>query len=418
MEVATCAELKIRDRATGAWLLAAGARSLAFLRTGLAMTFGMAGALGLSLLLGMAALRAVANDQPARLLRPLQHQVVQRAGFIPKMAHPHAPGGPQRGAADVAIVGEFARAANERFEFRIVPLPGGDGLETDWSDLAISRGEKDSCSGIARVAAGGWYRLEVRQLAGENVVTLAQVEPFGVGEVFLIAGQSYAGGHNDELQKVVDPLERVVAYDPVKQLWQVAHDPQPNVGEGGTIWPPLGDALAPLWRVPIGFVNVSVGATSSRQWLPGGKLYDQLSAAGQSQGAFRAVLWQQGESDVIENVTTEAYVKNLTEIRGSLAKDWRFEPTWLLAKSTLHPQVYNNPTGELRIRAAIERLTTLPGFRPGPDTDILDGENRGGAGSRQHFSRLGQRRAAQLWFAAVWREFNMPDAAEPDAAPQ
>ena len=59
-----------------------------------------------------------------------------------------------------------------------------------------------------------------------------------------------------------------------------------------------------------------------------------------------------------------------------------------------------------RIRLAIDRLCTMSGFRPGPDTDILDGENRGGLGTRRHFSGIGQRRAGLMWFAAIWQELN------------
>lgn len=230
------------------------------------------------------------------------------------------------------------------------------------------------------------------------------MEPVGVGEVLVIAGQSYADGANDELFKVDDPQGRVAAFDRVKNSWRVAHDPQPNIATGGTIWPPLGDLLLPIVQVPVGFVNVAVGGTASRQWLPGEALYENLSKAGSAIGRFRAVLWQQGESDVIEGISTEKYVANLTAIRAKLAEEWKFSPPWLLAKSTLHPTVYNNPAGEARIRAAIDELCKQPGFRPGPDTDILAGENRGGPKTRRHFTGLGQRRAALMWFAAVWQE--------------
>jgi hypothetical protein len=120
------------------------------------------------------------------------------------------------------------------------------------------------------------------------------------------------------------------------------------------------------------------------------------------------VLWQQGESDVIEHRSTEYYVKNMKTIREALAKEWGFDPPWLLAKSTLHPTVYNDAAAEGRIRAAIDQLCTLPGFRPGPDTDILAGDNRGGLGTRRHFSGIGQRRAGLMWFAAIWHELNRP----------
>ena len=248
--------------------------------------------------------------------------------------------------------------------------------------------------------------MEIRGRANDDVVASGAVEPIGVGEVFVVAGQSYATNCNDERFKVADPLVRVVAFDSAKETWGVANDPQPapDGSDGGSIWPPLGDALLKELGVPIGFANVGVGATSSVQWMPEGQLHPRLVQAGKTLGHFRAVLWQQGESDVIAKTKAETYVSNLKTIRETAARAWGFEPPWLLAKSTLHPTVYNDPPGEGRIRGAIDELVKLPGFRAGPDTDTLAGENRGDAKSRRHFSGIGQRRAAEMWLAAIRRE--------------
>jgi hypothetical protein len=363
----------------------------------------------------VAASAVVARQQPiaanagepaaGKLTRPVPNAVFQRQAFDPPHAHEHEPGGAKLGFADVAFAGEFPEAPGAVWQFRVVALSDAFGKGTDWTRFEPQiNGPK--LSATVRIAAGGWYRLEIRATKADKTVASAAVEPVGVGEVLVIAGQSYADGANDEFLKVEDPHGRVVAYDRVKGTWRVAHDPQPNIVEGGTIWPPLGNLLLPVARAPVGFVNVAVGGTASRQWLPGEQLFQNLASAGTAIGRFRAVLWQQGESDVIENVTTEKYVVHLTSIREALAKEWKSSPPWLLAKSTLHPTVYNRPEEEGRIRAAIDQLTKLPGFRSGPDTDILGGENRGGIGTRRHFTGIGQRRAALLWFAAVWQEIN------------
>jgi hypothetical protein len=351
-----------------------------------------------------------AEPAPLVISNPRPYEVIQRQGFDPRRAHEHEPGGAAVGFALVNIELDLAGADktigdDTKFEYRAVTVPGGFGAGTDWAAIAGKRREQ-KWSGEARVPAGGWYRLEVQARKGDQVLAAGHVEPFGVGEVFVIAGQSYAVGANDELTKVDDPLGRISAYDAVSKSWRVANDPQPNSGDGGTIWPPTGNLLLPLLRAPIGFVNVAVGGTSTRQWLPAEKLYVQLAEAGKSVGRFRAVLWQQGESDVIEHRSTDYYVQNMVTIREALARQWGFDPPWLLAKSTLHPTVYNDGEGEGRIRAAIDRLWTMPGFRPGPDTDILAGEHRGGPNTRRHFSGIGQRRAGLMWFAAIWQELN------------
>lgn len=333
---------------------------------------------------------------------PRPHQVVQRTGTAAEAGH-----------ADVRIVGELSKDADQaKWRYRVVSLDGATGAGTDWTTFN-AKVTGTNFDGMVRVAAGGWYCLEVQAISGMAVIAAGKVEPIGVGEVFVVAGQSYATNCNDERFKVTEPHGRVVAFDSAKGTWGIANDPQPapDGSDGGSIWPPLGDALAKELRVPIGFANVAVGATSSLQWMPDGQLHPRLVKVGQTLGRFRAVLWQQGESDVIAKTTAETYVANLKTIRETAAKAWGFEPPWLLAKSTLHPTVYNDPAGEGRIRGAIDELAKLPGFRAGPDTDTLAGENRGDAKSRRHFSGIGQRRAAEMWFAVLKRDLETAKSA-------
>ena len=47
---------------------------------------------------------------------------------------------------------------------------------------------------------------------------------------------------------------------------------------------------------------------------------DPLLAAGLAVGDFRAVLWQQGESDVIADTSRATYIKNIKTIRETLAR--------------------------------------------------------------------------------------------------
>jgi hypothetical protein len=135
--------------------------------------------------------------------------------------------------------------------------------------------------------------------------------------------------------------------------------------------------------------------------MPGGVLHQRLLEAGIRIQRFRAVLWQQGESDVLAETSTAQYVANLQQIEKDASNAWSFRPTWFLAKSTHHPTVYNNASGEGQIRAAIDQLCLEAPFRYGPDTDSLQGENRGDIKSRRHFTGVGQIRAAALWSDAV-----------------
>lgn len=354
------------------------------------------------------AMTASVRAEPVKLTltEPQPHQVVQRIGVAPSS-----------GFANVAVKGTLTteKLKDAVWEYRLLVVGERSAAtrDIDWKRLSADVIGTTFTASV-RVPAGGWYRLDIRSDASDPPAAVGSVEPIGVGEVFVVAGQSYATNCNDERFNVADSHGRVVAFDSSKNAWRVAHDPQPagDSSDGGSIWPPLGDALAKELRVPIGFANVAVGATSSMQWMPGDKLHARLTQVGQTLGRFRAVLWQQGESDVIAKTSTEKYVANLVTIRSAAAKSWGFEPPWLLAKSTHHPTVYNDADGEGRIRTGIDELVKRPGFRAGPDTDTLKREHRGDAKSRRHFSGIGQRRAAEMWLAAI-RQQVLPD---PNAA--
>ncbi len=329
------------------------------------------------------------------------HEVVQRVGFEPNVAN---------GYADVAIhceiPAELSIPNSATWQYRVVGLADNAAKLNLWNRLrpnVDSQMEQTVGAGVARIAAGGWYRLEIQCKDETSILARASVEPIGVGEVFLVAGQSYCTNCNDERLVVMDPAQRVVAMTTPAGPWTVANDPQPvhDGSDGGSIWPPVGDALAEALGVPIAFANVGIGGSHSAQWLPGGAFHQNLVATGKKLGRFRAVLWQQGESDVISKTTTDQYVANIQLIEKAASDSWIQRPIWLLAKSTHHPTVYDDPAGESAIRQADDLLCTAFPFQAGPDTDTLRDENRGGIKSRQHFTAIGQRRAASLWVEAL-----------------
>ncbi|MFN4918774.1 MAG: sialate O-acetylesterase [Planctomyces sp.] len=378
--------------------------------------------LPLLLLVGVAAVTSPtlhAEEKTSRLQvsHPQPWQVLQRH-FTP--AEPTQKKPASLGSAEIQVhlsttddQAKHVPDAEIRGEFRIVPVSvanpaiksTADPADLPWQSLSIrsapahNNPPRQDLTGTLTIPAGGWYRLDFRLLLPGKSPLLAAVEPVAVGEVFLIAGQSYATNTNDEVLQVRDPQLRVSAYDWETGKWRLANDPQPapDRSTGGSIWPPVGDLLARHLHVPIGFANVAVGGTSTRQWLPAEPLSVRLQQVGQKLGAFRAVLWQQGESDVIENTPTADYIARLQQIRAAAVAAWQISPPWFCALSTHHPTVYNRPESENRIREALLQLSRQPGFALGPDTDKLQGENRGGPQSRRHFSAPGQRNAARLW---------------------
>ncbi len=347
--------------------------------------------------------------------QPQPYQVVQRAGYVPHFAHSHQPGGAATGYADVRInftISETSSGSVVEFDtlqYRTRLLPEMSGQPNDWQSIPFLL-NGTTVSALARISAGGWYHLDLRCLNNGQTMAEGHVQPVGVGELFLIAGQSYATNTNEEILKVADAGGRVSAYNFRTATWQVANDPQPTAdqSDGGSIWPAFGDLLVSTLQVPVGLANVAYGGTSSAQWQPDSNLFARLAETGRNLKSVRAVLWQQGESDVIGRVSMDDYIKNITTLREAASNACGYNVPWLLAKSTLHPTVYNDPAGEGRIRQAIERLVAKPGFLRGPDTDVLDDKHRGGPNSRRHFTGMGQRNAASLWFASVLPLINQP----------
>ena len=166
------------------------------------------------------------------------------------------------GGAHVVVAGTFPKEAGVR---------PGDWVETrflgdkKWSRTwQVVPGENGFRISVRLPSGPGWCFVRVRR--GDDALAMAEVR-VGVGEVFVVAGQSNSANHGDERQSPRAP--GVMAWGP--KGWQVARDPQPGAsGDGGSFVPPLGDALARELGVPVGFVCLGSGGTSVREWLPGG----------------------------------------------------------------------------------------------------------------------------------------------------
>jgi hypothetical protein len=337
---------------------------------------------------------------------PAEMQVFQRDG---------------RDRGRIVVRGRWEGAGGETLEVR---LSGGK-AKGEWKPLTIDPRVPAFASEID-APAGGWFRLETRLKKGALVVAEGAVGKVGVGELFVLAGQSNAANHAEA--KMKPATDRVVACDGAS--WRVAEDPQAGAtGNGGSIIPPLGDLLVERLNVPVGFFPVAVGATSVREWAPPGvafdrpptlvgnvrfvgagqfestgKLYralaDRLALAGPA--GVRAVLWHQGESDANQKDSSRTlsgtdYRRILEEIIRASWRDGGRETPWFVARATYHTP---DDKKSDEIRAAQEAVGKTLAL-PGPDTDALDGANRDNGGKGVHFSAKGQQAHAKAWAEAI-----------------
>lgn len=357
------------------------------------------------------------------LTSPLAHQVVQRAT-------------PGKGL--LRITGELSEDVSPEAAVQVRVV--NETRQMSWLQVNSVKGRKIIASYEA--PAGGWWTLEVRIMLNDKEIALGKVPHVGVGEVFVVAGQSNSANHGEEKQTPQTGL--VASFDGT--TWRLAEDPQPGAsGGGGSFLPPLGDELARKLGVPIGFVACGIGATSVREWLPKGATfpnpptiesrvekrpdglwmskgdaYQTFLARMKPLGprGFRAVLWHQGESDANQKDPTrtlrgDLYRQYLETILRESRREIGWEVPWFVAQASYHVP---GDEGSDDIRAAQASLARDGIALEGPDSDALKGELRERGGQGVHFSGKGLREHGAKWAEKVipWieRQWTEPRSAD------
>ncbi|RYZ65316.1 MAG: hypothetical protein EOP09_14455, partial [Proteobacteria bacterium] len=140
-----------------------------------------------------------------------------------------------------------------RVEARLVARANGGGATSAWQPLTLSGGGNYS----GRVQAqGGWYDLEIRSYKNSTQVGFGRLSRVGVGEVFVLAGQSNQFGGNSDNYFGTDDRVNVLNYETFyKAPNMITAEKVPNffsqAGKGmnagplgaGFIWGGLGDKL-------------------------------------------------------------------------------------------------------------------------------------------------------------------------------
>jgi serine/threonine protein kinase len=269
-------------------------------------------------------------------------------------------------------------------------------LPDRWSTL-YPAADRRSYSATLPTPAGGWYKLEIRALRDKKVMAERVVDHVGVGEVFVIAGQSNAANSGEQPQRPTSGLVATFSGDE----WRPADDPQPGVNDGsngGSPWPAFGDALAAKYKVPVAVASTGRGGTSVNDWRPDGDLFrwtvKRMEALGPH--GFRAVLWHQGEADF--STPADDYARGLTDVIQASRKAAGWDVPWFVAQVS-----YLNPgmTASASTRAGQKKLWDTKVALEGPDTDALTGDNRDQGGKGIHFSAKGLQAHGKLWAEKV-----------------
>jgi hypothetical protein len=269
-------------------------------------------------------------------------------------------------------------------------------LPGKWQNVVFDRANRTFDTTLP-APAGGWYKVELQALQDKKVVAEEAVDHVGIGEVFVIAGQSNATNCGEEQLKPESGLVSSFSGD----HWQPADDPQPGVHDKtglGSPWPAFGDALVAKYHVPVGIASTGHTGSSVRAWQPGSEYFTHMMNRIHQLGTqgFRAVLWHQGESDV--GMTADEYARQLTNVIEGSKKDAGWDFPWVVAQVSYHnPKAPSFPT----TREAQKKLWDTKVAVEGPDTDALTGDNRDNGGMGIHFSGKGLRAHGKLWAEKV-----------------
>jgi Secretion system C-terminal sorting domain/Carbohydrate esterase, sialic acid-specific acetylesterase len=212
--------------------------------------------------------------------------------------------------ATVTITGSYSQPV-DTIQVRFLTVATGQGTPIDWTVIKSA-----PLGGLFKGSVnvkGGWYTMEVRGLLGGKIVgSVSSLSRVGVGEVFVIAGQSNAGGSgergvnetgaNDDRVNCANfsNVDRNAligvnfdGFDPTYKGPIISKDATDfsliefaklektsSIGPRGFgpyYWAKVGDALVAKLGVPILFFNTGWGGASARVWAesaqyPNGKL--------------------------------------------------------------------------------------------------------------------------------------------------
>jgi hypothetical protein len=221
------------------------------------------------------------------------------------------------GFADAPLCGTFPEGTpSGAVAYSAVFLEENNQLIIPWTCCEQSR---DGWRTTLRLPQGGLYRIEVR--AAEHLDSLewspalAHVHHVGVGELYLLAGQSNMSGYGRDF--AYDPPELGIHMYGNDGQWKLAVHPLND--SLNTIYPEnkeltcgtspalsFARAVKRWLKVPVGLIPAALGGSALAPWHPkeDGRLYRGMLRRLSQTGAVSGVLWYQGCSDANEQNAT------------------------------------------------------------------------------------------------------------------
>ena len=296
----------------------------------------------------------------------------------------------------------FQRDANDQYTFENISgrFSGVcSGIEASFAgrdfqniDTTVSDG---TFSGTLENQSVGQGEILVRCIDNPNIQE--SFPNIGIGDVFIVAGQSNAEGRgkNKQFYSTVAPTATVFPTVYTERNVQLLRDelkpaddetdPHFLNGGGGSVWPIVGGYIAENAGVPVMFITTAdgdKGLVNPAHWTKGGgvncrvgptcyeNMLNQVNEI--NSNAIRAVLWYQGEKDAAATSRND-YAAALSQFIEDIRSDVSGDPDLVSGViGAWNPE----PEGATQIRhAQIDSWDNDPNILYGPhgyDIDIID----------------------------------------------
>lgn len=336
--------------------------------------------------------------------------------------------------ANINIAGSYTQPV-DRVEAKVSALVPGQGKDKDWASLSDASIKGGFFSGYI-TAEGGWYRLEVRGWKGDQLVGSKTVEHVGVGEVFLVAGQSNAqgfsaGGFNNQGAQD-DRVNAISHYEVGNNPFTLPERPSfqhidatswisPR-GPAAWCWGRLGDRIASRLNVPVLFFNVGWIGMAVRNWrqsingnttslyapvpiepdgMPYGNLRNVIQRYTPITG-LRGILWLQGETDNFASTDTDSYVNDLKTVIETSRNESGRNISWMVSITSydnLHGSNSNVTNGQRKVISSVSNVFE------GPNTDLIQVPRDEKDGEGVHFTGDGLMQLGDAWANSLTDDF-------------
>lgn len=219
---------------------------------------------------------------------------------------------------------------------RIVKEDSGQSIH-QWKKSHLLQDNKWEIT-LEDIPVGGLYRIETCLHSGNNKVFEwdirgDMIHHFGVGDIYVIAGQSNAAGYGKD--HIYDPPELGIHLYKNSGKWDIASHPfnestntihpvnREGCNPGHSPFLNFGRQLKKELNYPIGFIQASLGGSPLSRWCidEDGDLYKSMIESIHSQGGkISGVLWYQGCTDAMEGLSL-TYYKRFKNMVFNLRKD-------------------------------------------------------------------------------------------------